>query len=75
MNPDPQDRPIRGLADLGSDVSASFADFIWRKIHRRTTASQFASFSYKMPGAILLEFISIIVHLFTVVDGKKGKSQ
>jgi hypothetical protein len=75
MNQDPQDIPIRGLADLESDVSASFRAKVWRTIQRRTTVSQYANFSWTLPGVIFLEFLTVLVHLFSVADGKRGKSQ
>jgi hypothetical protein len=74
MNPDPQDNPIRALADLESDVSESFRAKVWRKIQRRTTVSQYANFSWTLPGVILVEFLSVLVHLFSVANGKRGKS-
>jgi len=46
-----------------------------RRIYRRTATAQFARFSWSLPGAVLVEFLSIIVHLFAVVDGKRGRSK
>jgi hypothetical protein len=73
MTQDPD--AIRELADLESDVSTSFRDVIRRKIYRRTTVSQFANLSWKMPGIIFMEFLSLIMHLLAVADGGKGKSR
>jgi hypothetical protein len=70
-----EDLPIRALAELESSVSESFLRFIRRKIYRRTATAQLAHFSYSMPVAIFVEFLSIIVHLLAVVDGKKGRSK
>ena len=69
------DTPIAALADLESPVSPGFLRKIRRSIYRRTATAQLAHFSWTLPGAILLEFLSIIVHLFAVVDGKKGRSK
>jgi hypothetical protein len=70
-----EDRPILALAELESPVSQSFLQYFRRKIYRRTATAQLTHFSLSMPIAILMEFLSIIVHLFQVVDGKKGKRQ
>jgi hypothetical protein len=70
-----EDVPIRGLADLESPVSESFLQYVRRRIYRRAATAQLAHFSFRLPVAIFIEFLSIIVHLFTVVDGKKGRSR
>jgi len=72
MNDD-GDRPIIGLAELETPVSGSFLQYFRNKIYRRQATAQLTQFSMKMPMAIFVEFLSIIVHLFQVVDGKKGK--
>jgi hypothetical protein len=77
QGPPPQDddeRPIRGLADLETNVSPDLPAKVRRSIQRRTTAAQFAHFSWSFPGVILMEFITLLVHLFSVADGRKGKS-
>jgi hypothetical protein len=74
MNPDPEE-PIRGLADLETEVSPSFVNMVRRKIQRRTTASQYAHFSWSLPGIILMEFLHVLVHLFAVAGGRKGRSR
>ncbi len=68
------DQPIHELADLESPVSTGFLQRFRQKIYRRAATAQFAQFSYAMPLAIFIEFIGIIVHLVSVVDGKKGRS-
>ena len=70
-----EDLPIRGLVDLESPVSESFLQYFRRKVRRRATAAQLAHFSFRLPVAIFVEFLSIIVHLFNVVDGKRGRSR
>jgi len=72
---DNEDRPIPGLADLETPVSESFLQYFRRKIYRRQATAQLTQFSMTMPMAIFVEFLSIIGHLFKVVDGKKGKSR
>lgn len=71
---DNDERPIAALADLESPVSESFLKYFRRKIFRRSATAQLAHFSYSMPFTIFLECMAIIVHLFQVADGKKGKS-
>lgn len=69
---DQDDTPLRGLADLESPVSQSFVQYIRRKIYRRTATAQLTHFSFSMPAAIFVEFLSIIVHLFKVADGNRA---
>ena len=69
-----EDRSIPELAELESPVSQTFLQYFRRKIFRRTATAHFAQFSYAMPMAIFVEFLGIIVHLFQVADGKKGRS-
>jgi len=78
MNGNAEDQPgqpIGELANLESPVSPSFLQYFRRKIYRRTATAQLTNFSVRLPGAILVEFLNIIVHLFQVVDGKKGRSR
>jgi hypothetical protein len=72
---DQSDQPIRELANLESPVSQSFLQYFRRKIYRRTATAQLTNFSVSLPGAIFMEFLNIILHLFQVVDGKKGRSR
>lgn len=65
---------LHGLEELESPVSGGFLAFIRRKIFRRTAGAQLAHFSYALPLAIFVECLSIIVHLFSVADGKKGRT-
>jgi hypothetical protein len=67
------DDPIRGLADLESPVSKGFLSLFRRRVYRRAATAQLANFSFSLPIAIFVEFLSIIVHLFAVVDGRKDK--
>jgi len=70
-----EDRPIPELAELESPVSGSFLQYFRRKVYRRTATIQLANFSFAVPVAIFVECLSMIVHLFAVVDGRKGTSQ
>ncbi len=72
---DDEDLPIRGLAELETPVSGTFLQQFRRRVYRRTATAQLAYFSWSLPGAILAEFFSILVHLFAVVDGRKGRSK
>ena len=74
MTQDPDERPIPELADLEMEVSPSFVNRVRSKIQRRTTVSQYAYFSWMLPGIVLKEFLSVLIHLFAVTDGKKGRS-
>jgi hypothetical protein len=69
------DIPIRGLADLESPVSARFLSIFRSKIYRRTATAQLAHFSFSLPIAIFVEFLSIIGHLFAVIGGRKDKTR
>jgi hypothetical protein len=75
MTQDPEERPIRGLADLEHEVSPQFVSMVRQKIQRRATVSQFANFSWSLPRMILMEFLSLVVHVLAVADGRKGKAQ
>jgi hypothetical protein len=70
-----EDVPIRALAGLESPVSESFLQYVRRKIYRRAATAQLTHFSLSLPVAIFVEFLKIIVHLFQVADGKKGRSK
>ncbi len=69
------ERPIAALADLESPVSESFLQYLQRRIYRRQATAQLTHFSLSLPVAIFVECLSIIVHLFQVADGKKGRSR
>ena len=75
MTQDPEEHPIRGLADLEHEVSPQFVSIVRRKIQRRATVSQFANFSWSLPRMIFVEFLSLVMHVMAVADGRKGKAQ
>jgi hypothetical protein len=64
--------PIVELAGLEHEPSATFLSIIRRRIHRRSTASQLASFSWNMPGMIFLEFWNALIQLLGPRDTQKG---
>jgi hypothetical protein len=70
MSEESDDLPIRALAELEQTISPEFLNRVRGKIYRRTAVSHFAAFSWRLPGAILLEFVSIVSHLFSVVGGR-----
>ena len=64
--------PIAALLDLEQDTSPSFFARVRRKIHRRTTGSQLASFSWYLPRMILLEFWNVLIHILNPGAPQKG---
>ena len=70
-----EDKPIAELAELETPVSESFFQRFRRRVYRRTATAQLANFSFSLPVAIFVEFLSIMMHLFAVADGKKGRSK
>jgi len=75
MNPNPTDEdlgpPVEVLADAEMPVYGEFIGRVRRSIHRRTTVSQFASYSWHVPKAILLEMASMFGHILKASAGKK----
>ena len=67
---EPDDLPIRALAELEQQISPQFLNKVRGKIYRRTAVSHFAAFSWSLPTAIFVEFVSIVSHLFSVVGGR-----
>jgi hypothetical protein len=64
--------PVTVLAALEQDTSATFLTVVRRKIRRRSTASQFASFSWNIPKMILIEFWGVLVQLLSPRSTPKG---
>ena len=75
MNPnsgeDDADLPIHSLKEQESDTAPDFLSRVRNSIHRRTTASQFASYSWHLPKVVLIEMASVLSHIFTAAGGKK----
>jgi hypothetical protein len=64
--------PVTVLADLEQEPSTAFLNVVRRKIHRRSAASQFVSFSWNVPKVILLEFWNILVEILSSRGTQKG---
>jgi hypothetical protein len=64
---------VEELAGFEQDASSGFLGLLRRKIHRRTTTAQVASFSWNMPGMIFLELCRILVQLLQVKHSSKGE--
>ena len=56
-------QPIRVLFDQELEPSPRFIEKVRRRIYRRATASQFASYSWHLPKMILMEMVSLVGHL------------
>ena len=70
---DPQTgEPIRELKELELDTSPFFLGTVRKKIHRRTTSSQFLSFSWQMPKTIVLALANLMVHILSGFTVRKG---
>ena len=72
INDQDMGEPIEALRDLEQDTSPSFLSSVRRKIYRRTTASQFASFSWHLPKMILVEFWNMLVQILNPDAAQKG---
>lgn len=64
--------PIAALKELERDTSPFFLRSARRKIHRRTTASQFLSFSWQMPGIALTALGNMMIHIFERAHYSEG---
>jgi hypothetical protein len=63
--------PVNELRDVEKEVSPDFMSKVARKIHRRTTANQFAALSWHLPKIVLVEMANVLTHLFGAVSGRK----
>ena len=59
--PDPG-QPILMLRDQEEETSSRFVAKVRGRIHRRTTASQVANYSWFLPGTALLEMARLLTH-------------
>ena len=64
-------QPIVALLDLEQATSPDFMTRVRRRIFRRTAVSQVASYSWNLPGVILLEMASVLGHLIKVFGTAK----
>ena len=75
-NPTGDDDPIELLRAQTYEPSGEFLQRIRRKIHRRTTTSQLASFTWHLPGTILIEIAGLLRHFVsTASGGRKDKKR
>jgi hypothetical protein len=66
------DEPIPELRRLEGDVSPLFLRKLRSRIYRRSTAAQFASFSWRLPGVVLLELSSMLMQVLNSFGSRKG---
>ena len=64
--------PIAVLAGLERTPSPSFFNIVRRRIQRRSTASQLASFSWNVPTMIFMEFWKAVIQILSPRDTSKG---
>ena len=62
--------PIDVLREQELNTSSNFLARVRNKIHRRTAASQVASYSWNVPRVVVLELASILNYMFTAFIGK-----
>jgi hypothetical protein len=65
------EQSIAELMEQESDTHADFLAKVRNKIHRRTAASQLASYTWHMPKVVLIEMVSVLSYVFTAISGKK----
>jgi hypothetical protein len=65
------DLPIGSLKEQEQETAPDFMSRVRNKIQRRTTANQFASYSWHLPKLVLIEMVSVLTHIFTAINGKK----
>jgi len=64
--------PIAALAGFEQSASPGFMLRVRRKIQRRTTTAQVASFTWDVPSILLLELWRALIQLLELRDVKKG---
>jgi hypothetical protein len=78
MNPnageDP-DLPIDSLREQERETAPDFLSKVRNKIHRRTAASQVASYSWHLPKVVLIEMASVLGYIFTAISGNKDSQR
>jgi hypothetical protein len=67
--------PIEVLASLESEPSSNFLGRIRRAIHRRTSASQIASFSWNIPFLVFMEFWHMLTEQLNPRSPRKERQQ
>ena len=72
--PGHDDEPLRVLREQERETSPDFVAKVRRRIQRRATVAQVASYSWHLPGVVLVEMAGLVKHLVTALTGK-GDSQ
>jgi len=68
-DPADDDAPIELLRTQTHEPSGEFLQRIRRTIHRRTATSQLASFTWHLPGTILIEIAGLLRHFVSTASG------
>jgi len=55
--------PVRELETLEDEPSVNFVPLVRRRIYRRTAASQFVNFTWKVPAMLLRELLGMAADL------------
>jgi len=58
-------RPLEQLRDWGEETSPLFAGRVRAKIYRRVAAKQLVTFWWDMPRLVLMEFLGVVMSLFS----------
>lgn len=64
--------PLAALRQLEQEPSSNFLTGLRRKIHRRSLASQFASFAWEIPARLLTEIWGLLLDLMPPPKAKKA---
>lgn len=65
--------PVEVLAGFEHVASVGFLARVRRKIQRRTTTAQIASFSWNVPSLVFLELWRVVIELLQLRDPRKGQ--
>lgn len=65
--------PIEELREQEVEVTDEFLQRVRGKIHRRTTASQFATFSWFLPRSVLMEMAALVGFMTKTFAGRNEK--
>lgn len=75
MDSNDETEPIPGLRDLEHDSTQDFVGRVRRKIHRRRATAQAATFSWHMPGLVLIEMADLLKHFVATTSNRKDPLQ
>lgn len=65
------EQPLRILTEQEMETSADFVAKVQRKIHRRSAASQYVSFTWNVPKVVLIELAGVLKHLVGSFERRK----